>query len=130
MFLNSMRIRLGMIATGIILSGAYFMCGGMNGSKNTSIQIEFGMYPNEFLGSQVEIDGQPAGELKKFGNALRTGFLVKEGEHEVAIVHPKLDSEICTVETEKGRPVVLILDIAEQYNAEDGTSEAMIVFQR
>ena len=125
MFLNSMRRRLGMVAVGIILSGALFFGGGFASKKNSNIQIEFGMDANAFLGLEVEIDGQVAGTLKMFGNATRTGFLVEPGMHEVAVIHPTLDCIIRTVEANPGDPVMLILTYHESVN-ENGEVVTML----
>jgi hypothetical protein len=128
MFLNLFRIRIGVMITGILLAGMYFAGGGSFGNKPV-IQIEFGMWPEEFEGCEVMIDDEVAGTLRRFGNAFRTGFEVKDGKHTVKLVHPELPSEPVTVTSGAGgRTVLLIADVHDVYR--DGRSETTIVLSR
>jgi len=86
------------------------------------------MYPDEFIGSEVEIDGEVAGELKMFGNATRTAFQVKDGKHTVKIRHPEYASEEWKIDSGVGgRNVMIILDFQNRYV--DGESEVLIARQ-
>lgn len=124
MFLNVMKVRAVWMVAGVVMLVGYFAMGGSFGNKST-IMIEFGMYPREFEGLDVEIDGQVAGQLRMFGAATRTGFQVKDGKHTVRILHPRLASAQRTVTTGAGASqVMLILDIQ---GGPDG--ESMIGFQ-
>lgn len=80
MVLNAIRIRAALMIAGALALIMFFAFGGHLGPQPV-LQIEFGMYPEVFQGMTVEIDGQPAGILKPFGAAHRTGFIVKEGRH-------------------------------------------------
>ena len=75
------------------------------------MMIEFGMYPEEFIGCDVEIDGKVVGKLEMFGPATRTAFGVKDGKHTIRVIHPEF---ICDAETitsgAGGSSVMLILD--------------------
>jgi len=59
----------------------------------------------------VEIDGQVVGELKRFGNATRTSFAVKDGRHTVKVIHPEFACRPATFNSGAGAHTVhLILD--------------------
>lgn len=127
MFLNVFKVRAVLAVAGMVVLAAYFAMGGSFGSKS-SIVIEFGMYPDEFIGSEVEIDGQVAGELKMFGNATRTAFQVKDGKHTVRIRHPEYASEEWKVDSGVGgRNVMIVLDFQSRYV--NGESEVLIARQ-
>lgn len=113
MFANAMNMRIGAMVAGLIVLGGYLLMGGHLGfGHHGVIQIEFGAYADEFLGSEVEIDGQVAGKLKRFHNAWRTGFEVKEGRHAVRIRHPEFESVTRVVDARSGpAPVLLVLDL-------------------
>ena len=111
MFLNIFHVRAALALAGILVLVGYLAAGGSLGSRST-ITIEFGMYPEEFEGLDVEIDGTVVGKLKKFGQATRTAFAVKDGRHTVRILHPEYQSITENVTTGTGgRQVMLILDI-------------------
>ena len=63
MFLNSWRMRLGLIAAGVLLTGAYLIFGGrpLLGA-DTGVLIEFGADPDRFAGMDVEVDGRIVGK--------------------------------------------------------------------
>jgi len=93
MFLNALRIRLGLIAAGIIITVAYMLCGGSVLPGNQArILIEFGSDADRFAGLDVEIDGAIAGKLERVGQATRTAFPVEPGIHQVRVVGPAYDS--------------------------------------
>jgi hypothetical protein len=111
MFLDAMKIRIGMILVGIILVGVYFAAGGRIGAGDRGvIQIEYGAYRDDFQGLTVEIDGKAAGTLHGFGPSTRKAFAVSEGDHAVRIIHPHLPSEMRMVKVGAGHTVMLILD--------------------
>ena len=120
MFLNSWRIRLGLAAAGVIVLVMYlFATGGslVPGSK-PGILIEFGSYPQQFEGLQVEIDGQVVGELKRYGQATRTGFEVSKGEHTVRVISPNFDCTPTKVTTTlPGQKVMLLLEVDDAYSS-------------
>lgn len=129
MYMNAMRMRIGAIIAGILLVGIYLLAGGPfdTGGKSV-ILIEFGMYPEEFEGLEVLIDGEPAGTLKKLGAATRTGFKVRDGNHVVEVLHESIGCEPRRVTSGRGgRTVVLILDV-ESRRGESGETEPFLVF--
>jgi hypothetical protein len=106
-----MRIRAALMVSGVLVVAMFFAFGGRFGPRPV-VQIEFGMYPEVFQGLTVEIDGKPAGTLRPFGAANRTGFAVKEGPHAIRVLHPKYASVERTVDVRaNGRGVLLILDL-------------------
>lgn len=127
MFLNAFRIRLALMGAGILSAILYAAMGGRFGPSNAGvIQIEYGVYPEAFQGLQVAIDGQPAGELKPFGAATRTGFEVEEGRHEVRIISSRFTSRPRSVNVESGHTVMLVLDIGD---TAAGGSKPEVYFQ-
>jgi hypothetical protein len=125
-----MRIRLWLMISGILVVGIYLLAGGSFAGPKNVILIEFGMYPDEFEGLEVYIDGQPAGELRRFGNAFKTGFEVDDGEHTVSVAHPDYECRPTRVFTGVGgQKVHLILDVMETTN-DFGESETVFYFQR
>jgi len=128
MFLNIFKVRLALAVAGLVVLGGYLAAGGGFGSKST-ISIEYGMYPREFAGLQVEIDGKVVGTLKGFGNATRTAFAVKDGRHTVRVLHPDLECLPRTVTSGAGgRNVMLILDYRDRA-APDGSLQTVLAFQ-
>ena len=128
MYLNAMRIRFGLMGAGLVMLAIWIFGGGSIIPNKGVIQIEFGMYPEEFEGLEVEIDGEVVGELQYFGAASRTGFEVKEGDHTVRIIHPEFESRTQSVEVTASRNVLLILDYYGTMNR-DGTEHGVIGFQ-
>jgi len=128
MKLNIWVFRLAAVVAGLIGIGGYLAAGGSFGSK-TSIVFEFGMYPEEFEGCQVEIDGEVVGTLHRVGNAYRNAFKVEEGPHAVRILHPDFAPREEQVEA---GPVpgstMLILDIVDIVD-ETGEMRPAIGFQ-
>ena len=129
MLMNALRRRLGLIGAGFVTLCIYAIGGGRMGpDRHGSIQIEYGMYPTEFEGLSVEIDGQVVGALKPFGNAHRCGFVVESGEHTVRVLHPTHESRPQPVRVLRGRPVLLILDLEKLADASGG-SRSVLGFQ-
>lgn len=127
MQMNAWRMRMAALAVGVVVLGIYFLAGGSFAPKAV-VQIEFGMYPEEFEGAEVVIDGEVRGTLKRFGNANRTGFEVSEGEHTIALRHPELPSQPLRFTGQPGMPLLLIADIQETYRG--GRSRTEIVLNR
>jgi len=127
MFLNVMKVRAVLAVAGLVVLVGYLAMGGSFGGKS-SIVIEFGMYPEEFTGCEVEIDGKVVGKLQKFGQATRNAFKVKDGKHTVRIVHPEIASAEITVDTGVGaRQAMVILDFQNRYV--NGKDEVLIAAQ-
>jgi hypothetical protein len=128
MFLNIFKVRLALAAAGLVVLAGYLVAGGGFGPKST-ISIEYGMYPREFAGLQVEIDGKVVGTLEGFGNATRTSFQVKDGRHSVRVLHPDLECLPRTVTSGTGgRNVMLVLDYADR-TTPDGSLQTVLTFQ-
>jgi hypothetical protein len=105
-----------MAIAGVMLMIAYLASGGSFGSKST-VLIEFGMYPREFQGCDVEIDGNIVGQLQMFGQATRTAFAVKDGKHVLRVLNPRYESQPLEFETGAGASDVhLILDFVGERN--------------
>jgi hypothetical protein len=116
MKLNVFHVRAAMAIAGVMLMVAYLASGGSFGSKST-VLIEFGMYPREFQGCEVEIDGKVVGRLTMFGQASRTAFSVKDGKHVLRVLSPEWESQAFEFEAGAGaRDVHLILDFVGERN--------------
>jgi len=127
MFLNALNMRLALIATGILLVGAYLLMGGSLGASPI-VSIEFGTDPQQFEGLEVEIDGQVVGKLKMFGQATRSGFEVSKGIHSVRVLHPQLSCEPARVATElEGQKVMLLLEYQDTYDPRGGSKPGLIL---
>lgn len=88
-------------------------CGG---GPQQYVSIEFGMYPEEFEGETVFIDGEPVGTLDRIGQATRMAFPVEIGEHEVRISHPRLEMQPARVQVRmRGEKVRLMANITEHF---------------
>ena len=110
MFMNVFKVRAVWAIAGLVVMIGYLATGGSFGSRNT-ILIEFGMYPEDFAGMQVEIDGEIAGTLTQYGQATRNAFSVKDGTHRVALRDPRFASHVETVTLgEETGQVMLIAD--------------------
>lgn len=126
--IDAMRTRLALMAAGALVFLMYMAAGRHLGGGHTgSILIEYGAYPREFEGCEVEIDGGVAGRLKGFGAMTRAGFQVKEGRHRVRVLRPGYASIARTVEVASGHPVLLVLDLQESLSAQ-GQQPAAICF--
>lgn len=130
MFPNLLNMRIGAIIAGVILLIVLAASGAIPGfHKKGVIQIDWSIERHELAGLEVEIDGQVAGTLRRFGNACRTGFEVKEGSHEVRVLHPEMDSASKRVDVfAGGLPVLLILDFEEHVD-ENGAYVTTLGFQ-
>jgi len=114
MQMNALRIRLALMGSGVLALLLYLAAGGRLGPDDRgTVQIEYGAYPEGFEGLQVAIDGKPAGFLRSYGAATRTGFLVKEGRHLVQVVGARYSCRPSVVTIESGRSAMLLLDVAD-----------------
>lgn len=114
MRMNVFHVRIAMALAGVIVLVGYLAVGGSFGSKST-VMIEFGMYPEDFKGLDVEIDGEVVGQLQMFGAATRTGFAVEDGKHTVRVLHPEFACDPATVTAGTGASqVMLVLDFMGQ----------------
>ncbi len=119
MYLNAFRIRLALMAAGVLVGILYMlMTGGAGLGKGSAIIIHFGMEPEVFEGCEVIIDDIPAGTLTRVGATFQNGFKVKPGEHIVRLVHPEYDCVPTRVTTVAGSMgAMLRLDFRSSYNA-------------
>lgn len=100
----------------------------MTGGPVTIIQIDFGMYPEEFVGATVVIDGEERGVLQRRGARTVNGFEVPEGDHTVEVRLPDAKSDVETVTTEFGGATVrLMIDFDTRLR--DGEEQTVIVFR-
>lgn len=129
MFPNLMNMRIGAIIVGVILTIVLAASGAIPGfHKKGAIQIDWTVDRQMLAGLEVEIDGEIAGTLTRHGKLCRTGFQVKEGRHEVRLVHPEIGSKTKRVDVEAGGlPVVLIVDFEEEVD-EAGAYAAVLTF--
>jgi len=124
MFLNAMHIRIGSVISGLILGGFFLLGGGSFGPKN-NVTLQFGMYPEEFVGLTVVIDGEDVGVIKQFGQSSQVAFEVNDGEHEIVVRHPDMDCEPARFKAKDGSRVMFLMDIG---NRADG--KPVIYLQR
>ena len=95
-------------------------------SHQAGIVINFAMYPEEFEGLEVEIDGEVAGRLERFGAQTTTKFLVPRGDHLVRVLHPEMDCPPRKVTADnRAMAVHLMLDIMETVD-EDGRYRSLL----
>ena len=111
MFINNIFwVRVALIAIPLVALFGYVATGGSFEQK-ANITIEFGIEASEFVGCEVEIDGEVVGTLQRFGNANRTAFAVKDGKHTVRVLHPEFECEPVSVNSGAGaQTVLLVLD--------------------
>ena len=118
MFMNVFKVRAAMAIAGVVMLIGFLAMGGSFGDKN-SIMIEFGMYPEEFEGCDVEIDGEVVGKLQMFGQATRTAFAVNDGKHTIRVIHPDLKCDAMSITSGAGgSDVMLILDFMGERDGE------------
>jgi hypothetical protein len=103
-------------------SALAFLCllslAGCFGDTRSHVVIEFGAYPDEFIGMDVEVDGKVVGKLKQMGEITRSGFPLDKGQHTVRVVSPRFNSEPRQVNAEfKTQKIMLILEIGESMSA-------------
>jgi hypothetical protein len=126
MFLNSLHLRFGAMAAGVLLVGGYLLFGGTTGGEMI-IQLDYSMYPEVFEGAEVEIDGNVVGELRRHGQITRSGFEVGKGSHTVRVLHPEFRCEPARIAMEMpGQKARFMLDLEERYDRQDGSSRTTI----
>ncbi len=115
--MRSLNWRLALVAVGIIMT---VVMAKASPADQYIILIEFGTMPS-LEGTEVVIDGQVAGTLKKMGPRTQTGFKVGEGDHTVSFNHPEYESETARVSTGfGGQKVMLMPELANRReNGED-----------
>ncbi len=123
------RVRIAAMISGILVIGLFVAMGGsLTPSNKSVVLVQFGMYPDEFEGLEVFIDDEPAGRLRRFGNAFKTGFEVEDGDHEIRVKHPELACQPGRFSSGPGgRTVMLILDFSSR-RTPNGESESVVVF--
>jgi hypothetical protein len=125
MVLNALHMRFALIGLGVVGLGCYLLFGGSLGSPEI-IQLDFSMYPEVLEGCDVEIDGKVVGRLERYGQAMRSGFKVKQGKHVVRVLHDEYESQSIEVDVSKpGEKARLMLDMIERYD-EQGTAKTLI----
>jgi hypothetical protein len=129
MQLNAFRIRLALMAAGLVVALIYLAATGQIGGKpHGTIAIEWGAYLDEFAGLSVEVDGRYAGKLTYLGARATTGFEVAEGSHSVRVVGSKWNSVPRTVDVRRDHTSRFLLDAQETMGA-DGQSKPAVVLQ-
>ena len=115
MFLNALRIRIGMVVAGLLLAIGWAAFGhSLFPSTQARILIEFGGDPDNFTGLDVEIDGRVVGRLERIGQATRTAFPVEPGTHQVRVVGPAFDSAPAPIDApDPGTSTMVLLEYAE-----------------
>jgi hypothetical protein len=122
---RGIRWRLALIVVG---AATLLLWRVMAGPPTTVIQIEFGMYPQEFVGATVLIDGEVRGQLERRGARTVNGFKVPEGDHTVQLRLPEIESEVENVTTVAGAPnTVMRMELAEVMR--DGETQTIIVLR-
>lgn len=120
MKLSAAKMYFAFMVLGLTIFVGYLLAGGdlVPGSKSTVV-INFSMWPDELEGCQVLIDGQTAGELKRFGNNFSTAFEVKDGDHLIEIAHPDYACEPISITAGSGfGSVMLVPDFETRYTAD------------
>ena len=114
-----------MVAVGIVTS---VMWAQASPNDQYVILIEWATMPS-LEGTEVLIDGEPAGALKRMGPRTQTGFKVGEGDHAVSFNHPEYPSEPTTVTTGfGGGHIMLMPELGNR--RENGQDHYYLMFQR
>ena len=122
--MRALHWRIALVAVGIAMS---VMWAQASPSDQYVILIEWSIMPS-LEGTEVLIDGEPAGTLKRMGPRTQTGFRVGEGNHTVSFKHPEYPSEATTVTTGfGGGRVMLMPELGNR--RENGQDHYYLVFQ-
>lgn len=115
MFLNALRIRIGLVVAGALMAVGYAAFGhSLFPSTQARILIEFGSDPDNFAGLDVEIDGRVVGQLERIGQATRTAFPVEPGTHQVRVTGPAFDSAPTPIEApHSGMSTMVLLEYSD-----------------
>jgi hypothetical protein len=103
------------IMLGVTFVFVYLLMGGPL-SNPSVVQLDFSMYPEDFEGLEVEIDGKVVGKLQKYGQRSVSGFEVDEGIHLVRVVSTELDCPPMKVKVGESEKVRLMLDYGSSRN--------------
>lgn len=122
------HVRVMGIILGITVVFLFLMMGGSL-STPCIIQIDFSMYPEEFEGLDVQIDGEIVGKLQKYGQRSVSGFEVNKGIHFVRIVSPELECPPQKVTVDDGEKIRFILDFGS-YVDDRGRTQTIIALMR
>ncbi len=130
MKLSAAKMYFALMVFGLTIFVGYLLSGGdlVPGSKPTVV-INFGMYPEDFEGCQVLIDGHPAGELARFGNNFRTAFEVEDGDHLIEIAHPEYACEPASITAGRGLGSVTLVPDFESRLTADAKDEVYIALR-
>jgi hypothetical protein len=114
-FLNSWRLRLWVMAAGILVAIGWSIFGGsIFPGSDCKVLIEFGSDPATFTGVAVEVDGRIAGRLEQVGATTRTAFPVACGTHRVRVLHPEFEPADLQIDANiPGVATMLLLDHAD-----------------
>ena len=115
--------------SGIVVAGAIvaIMWRMSLGEPMTVILIDLGIEPDLLVGTEVLIDGEVVGTLKRMGSRTQTGFEVPEGDHVVELRNRELPGRQRRVTTGFGAGrVVLIVDLSS--GQEDGREVTYLDF--
>jgi len=128
MKLDSMRIRLALMGVGLVAALVIMGATGKLGGKPKGvIAIEFGAYPDEFAGLEVEIDGQVVGKLRMVGAQTRNGFAVGPGTRQVRVIGPRWNSTPRPVEVQADRTMMFVLNVGEGMRASGATGPELVL---
>ena len=81
------------------------------GPTHPALVVDYGNAPEEFEGTDLEIDGKLVGKLKRDGQRPRTSFAVDAGDHAVRVAAQKYDSRPDVFTVKPGEELVLFAEI-------------------
>jgi hypothetical protein len=114
MFLDAMRLRLSLMAAGLVALVVVSLSGGWFGPRNANtLTIDYAIDTRAFEGAQVEVDGRIVGTLAPTAHAARTVFMVGKGLHAVRVLHPDYACAPRRVDVSGGSGELLMLEIGE-----------------
>lgn len=120
MWKRAIHWRIGIVVAGAIVTIMWRMS---LGEPMTVILIDFGIKPELLVGTEVVIDGEVVGTLKRMGSRTQTGFEVPDGDHVVELRNREIPGRQRRVTTGfGGGRVMLIVDISSGHeNGRDVT---------
>lgn len=127
--LDSWHLRIAFLAMGLVASLVFLAATGrIGGTPRGVVVIQFGAYPDEFAGLDVEVDGQVIGRLQYMHGQSRTGFALTEGYHDLRVTGARWQSVPRKVEVGRDRTVNLVLDTGTTATP-DGRYQQTLVLQ-
>ena len=128
MYLDALRIRLSLMAMGLVALLTFVALGGRigPGSRSTVI-IDYSIEPRLFEGAEVVIDGESAGLLHLLGSHPRTGFEVKKGVHEVRLAVRGFACRPRRIDVARGNSVVLRAEVPETLIGDNLESQTPVI---